>query len=250
MKRLICIICALGFATPTWIAQEPNYEAWKLPNRLERWQGLSQNMTVHNMYVLIEEMYYLPKKSWPEPLKQILLKMTIAHEKLVKTKWSGEPVIIPDFANDMCGEVDAQIHTMVSWQNDPRFISFQSSFLGQGLAARGLAKIGEPAFEAVIEALEKDKVHATRTIKKWMNNENSFLHRDPVKQTRVQQALIGMTQRKSRGWVHAIDVLRFFPSSEVFVLLETISRTDPKMRNGQYPLRARAQKSLEYLRSH
>ena len=71
MRHLVFLICILGFVTSSWAEQQPNYEAWKFPDRLERWQGLSRDMNYTRMFILIEEMYYLPRKPWSEPLNPI-----------------------------------------------------------------------------------------------------------------------------------------------------------------------------------
>ena len=256
MKRLICILVVLGWVSVGWAERNPIYKNWLTPERLERWQGLSQNMNYTNLYTLIEEMYYLEKKPWAEPVKRILLKMTETMMTLQKARAEGKPVILPDHiaqAGPGCQETDSYLDEMVSWQDDPRFIKFQSTFWGGGLASRGLARIGEPAFETVINSFERKPIplEAVRTLANMMQKEDSFLHRDPVKQLLAQRALIKAVHvdyKPMRLW--AVDALRYFPNAEVFTLLETISRGDPWVKNGKYPLRTRAQQALEYLRNH
>ncbi len=249
MRRLICVIFVFGFINSGWAERNPYYKDWLTPERLERWQKLSQNMTYHDLYTLIQEMYYLEEKPWSEPLKQILLKMTTAYEEMRQARLIGKPIIIPDLTGEVRGDLNAQLHEMVSWQNDPRFIVSQSNYLGQGLAARGLARIGEPAFEAIIKALEIPGSYAMETVQILMKNEDSFLNQDPAKQAIVQRALLKQIKTK-RGQVHAIITLRYFPTQEVFTLLKTISETDPKMRNGTYHIRSIARESLEYLQNN
>ena len=83
MKRLICVVCVLGFKGSAVAAvgvsgaeRNPEYKNWLTSERLARWQELSKDMTYYNLYTLMEEMYHLPQEPWSESLRQILLKMT------------------------------------------------------------------------------------------------------------------------------------------------------------------------------
>ena len=152
MKHVICIICLIGS-----IATSHAEQNWPTPERLERWERLSENSTYHDLYVLMEEMQYLPNESWPDPLKQILLKMAITYQQMLKDIQEGRPVIVPEhIAADKSSETDFLLYDMVTWQKDPQFIFFFENFDLRGAAVEGLVGIGEPAFEAVIRAFDRE----------------------------------------------------------------------------------------------
>lgn len=228
--KLLYIALLLSFTSPGWAEEEVNIRAARHPDRLERWQRISQNMSLHNMYVLVLEMYRLERKPWPEPFKQILSKMAHRYDEMVKAIEAGEPIIIPEIAEGDCGEINAQLYELISWQNDPRFIPFQISYLG-GIAALGLANIGEPAFEPVIEALENDKSYAIATLQYMMEDENGFLRNDPAKQAIVRKLLMNATRGK-RYKNHAMRALRYFPHPETTTFLEGVINMDRSMRRG------------------
>lgn len=255
MKHLISIFCVLVLASAVWAKRNPYYDNWLTPERLERWQDLSQNMDANDLYTLIEEMYYLPKEPWPESTKSILLKMTQLHRQRRLDQQAGNPIIIPDIVMNSDGEIDALLDEMVSWQNDPRFIEFQKDYPGQGLSARGLAKIGEPAFDVVLKKLKEYHPYSIWTVRLWMQNKDSFLHQNRLKLSTVRSVLIQSAKppiegerKDSRGL--AIAALRYFPDPEVFTLLKQISLTDTQLIGGKYLLRTGAQESLEYMRNH
>ena len=257
MKRFFVVVLVLSLVGTVRAERNPKYENWLTPDRLERWQSLSQDMDYTNLYTLMHELYYLPNTPFEEPLKQILFKMGVTYKAMLKDIRAGTPIIVPEFvAEDKCGEISGNLYEMMSWQDDPRFIHFQADFAGGLLAARGLARIGEPAFEAVIKAFEVKGYssvifNAAKTIELMMQTEDSFLRTDLTKYTIARSTLLRIAQNgTSTARAGAIDALRYFPDNEVSSILETISRTDPRMVNGRYPLRARAQEALEFMRAN
>ena len=257
MKRLICVVCVLGFIGVSGAERNPEYKNWLTSERLARWQELSKDMTYFNLYTLMEEMYHLPQEPWSESLRQILLKMTTTYKQMLKDRAAGKPIIVPDFvASDKCGEIDGYLYDMVIWQKDSRFLFFFQNFGLGGAAVDGLAGIGEPAFEAVIKAFDREGyavLHdkAAKTLDLMLQEEDSFLKTNLQKRAIAKQVLVKVA--RTGDWVNrasAIDALRFFSDVEVSALLETIRQTDSWQVNGQYPLRERAQNSLEYLQSH
>ena len=228
------------------------------PERSARWQQLSQDMTYIDLYTLMEEMSKLKKSPWDEPEKQILLKMTETMTRLQQDLLNDRPVILPEymagpFTEKNCQDYDSILYEMVSWQDDPRFIEFQSTFWGQGISARGLARIGEPAFETVIASFDRDPffVESIQTLENMMEDKDSFLHKDHAKRAQAQQALIKALHFKGKtAQLGAAYALRYFPSHETIVLLETISLNDPWMEvNGRFPLRSRAREALKFMRA-
>ena len=201
-------------------------------------------MTYRNLFILIDEMYHLSRNPWPEPLKQILLKMTERFAEIREAELTGMPLIVPDGVRSDSGEDVAQLHEMVSWQDDPRFILFQSDFFGQGMAARGMARIGEPAFDAVVKSIEKSRgSYAIETVHILMENEDSYLYQDLTKQDILRNVLItAINKKERRSPSHAISALRHFPHQDTFTLLNTIIRERP----GSLPMR-RAQEALTHL---
>ena len=253
MKRYIFVITVLSLTSTTWAERNPIYKDYLTPERLDRWRGLSQSMNYTNLYTLMHEMYYLPETPFSEPLKQILLQMGTAYKELIRAQRKNEPVILPDkVARDRCGEISGNLYEMMSWQDDPRFIDFQANYAGGLLAARGLARIGEPAFDTVIKALQVEgypsvPYSAAKTIELMMQKEDSFLRTDLSKHTIARNALMAIAHSNdSTIRIGVIDALRFFPGGDISDLLRTISLTDPRMVNGRYPLRARAQEALTF----
>lgn len=253
MKRFVFVTAVLFLTTAVVAERNPYYDNWLTPERLARWQNLSQNMDYVDLFTLIEEMYYLERRPWGEPEKQILLKMTETRMRLAQDRLAGRPVIVPDHVLKVDEPIEALLDEMVSWQDDPRFIEFQVTFIGGGLAARGLARIGESAFDAVVAAFDKKLIRsgAPWAIRLMMEKENGFLRNDPVKYAMAKRALIKAT-RSTIGTtqLYAIDALRYFPDPEVFTLLETISTDDSWPRQDPiFDLRARAQEALKYMRA-
>ena len=261
MKYLICFFSLLVFAIPSFgeveFERKAIYKDWLTPERLERWQGLSRELTYYNLYVLMEEMYYLPREPWPESTKQILLKMAKSYRQLLKDRKAGKPIIVPDFvAADKCGEASAYLYDMVACQNDPRFLFFWDNFNGGGASVEGLARIGEPAFEMTIRSFDRvgyPVLHweAAKTLELMLEKKDSFLKTDLEKRAVARQALLRAAQ--SNNWTvrhGAINTLRYFPDKEVVGLLERISLTDPRIVNGQHPLRSRALEALHYMRAN
>ncbi len=52
MKRLICVVCVLGFIGVSGAERNPEYKNWLTSERLARWQELSKDMTYYNHYTL------------------------------------------------------------------------------------------------------------------------------------------------------------------------------------------------------
>ena len=102
---------------------------------------------------------------------------------MLKDRAAGKPIIVPDFvASDKCGEIDGYLYDMVIWQKDSRFLFFFQNFGLGGAAVDGLAGIGEPAFEAVIKAFDREgyavlHAKAAKTLryiqKLWMRQKKS-----------------------------------------------------------------------------
>ncbi len=256
MKRLICIICILGFAGIS-NAKQPTQE------HIERWQNLSENLTYYNLYVIMDEMQNFSLKPWPEPLRQVLLKMAITFKQMSKDRAAGKPIILPDkfgprgIDDGKCdGEIDDVLIEAIVQQKDPRFLFFFKDWGLGGWPGDGLAGIGEPAFETIIKGLNRKNsvdapYQASRALGLILQEENNFLKTDLQKREIAKRALINLAQNHGRpGQFGAISTLRFFPSTDVIKVLETISLTDPYRSGGQFPLRVRAQESLEYLRTH
>lgn len=256
MRRLVFVLAVWGLTTDVVAERNPIYDNWLTPERLVRWQELSQNMTYVDLYTLIEEMFYLEEKPWGEPEKQILLKMTETMIQLRQDRLEGRPVIVPEHvvASMKDEPVDLLLDTMVSWQDDPRFIKFQSTYEGQGLSARGLARIGEPAFATVMESFNRKPppIEAIRTLENMIKKEDSFLLHNTDKRRTAQTALFKVLKSEgttARLW--AVDALRHFPDRAVFLELETISLNDSWVDgNGHYPLRSRAQEALKFMRAN
>lgn len=256
MRYWISVIVLLGMVATVTAERNPKYENWLTSERLTRWQNLSQNMTYVDLYTLMGEMYYLDRKPWGELEKQILLKMTETMTQLQQDRLANKPVIVPDYVTkgEGCQEYDITLDEMVSWQDDPRFIKFQSTFYESALAARGLARIGEPAFDAVIKAFDKKPIRdgAPWAIRLMMAKEDGFLRNDPAKYVLAKRALMKATRSEDQiTQLFSIDALRYFPDQEIFDLLENISLNDTwREGNGSFPLRSRAQEALKFMRAN
>ena len=59
MKILICIIGILGFIGTVEAERNPRYKNYATPERLERWQGLGENLTYYNtVYIDARDVLY------------------------------------------------------------------------------------------------------------------------------------------------------------------------------------------------
>ena len=253
MKFLIRIVAVLGFiGTVEALELNPIYKNYATPERLERWQGLSENMSYHDLFVLAQEMNYMPERPWPEPYKQILLKMGRKYRQYLIDK-HNLPIILPDFVvNDRCGEIYSNIAYMINWQEDPRFVFFYDGYSGGGAMVKGLAGMGPAAFEVIIKKI-KAKGYAvvplmgTRALNLIMEKEDNFILQDPVKYNIAQEALIEATRSDNPSTINgAIKSLRYFPSDRTKSALETISLEKP---SSHFDGRARqtAKSSLQYI---
>ena len=254
MKILIYIISLWGFIGVAEAGERnPMYKNYATPERLARWQGLSENMSYHDLFVLMQEMYYMPKNPWPEPYKQILLKMARKYRQLLVDETNNVPIILPDFVvDDPCGEIYSYISDMVNRQKDPRFVFFYDGYSGGGLMVRGLAGMGPAAFEIIIREIKLRKyavvpLMATRTLNLIMEKEGNYISRDPEKFNIAQEALIEATRSDNPSTINgAIKSLRYFPSDRTKTALETISLEKP---SSHFDGRARqtAKSSLQYI---
>lgn len=235
-------------------AQERHYPP---PEQLAKWQSLSDNIDYRSWWFLMEDMYFLPKEPWPEEYKLILLRMCEYQMYRWELAKAGKPLPV-DPEMEGHGETAGNIHDMVSWQSDPRFIPFQANFGGGRLSAIGLARIGEPAFETVIEAFGKYDPNiyplvsfdAAQALELMMKDKEGFLYRDSPKRAIARGKLLDMARSEDHfRRAGAVRALRYFPHPEVFTLLEAIHQNDPRIVKGRYTIRIEALKSLQILRS-
>lgn len=152
---VMILFSSLGYANadkPIIHFSSWNQDSYPDSQQTQTWQEQLANGDAMVMYGISQRLYRLPREPWPEPIRAILY-------DIIQNYYIGEKRHtwrIPTTV-DKCGEHYGEIMEMASWQEDACFAPFLAESLGSGqLAARGLIKIGEPAFEFIMSVLKRD----------------------------------------------------------------------------------------------
>ena len=225
---------------------------YPLGQQLNVWQTMIAQEDFRTAYGLIDSLYRLPREPWPEPLRAILLKICDLHMARVDSIRSGYQI---ERDPKVEGESIGNLYEMVVWQADRRFIPFLADFGGHLLSSRGLAAIGEPAFDVVIEALHRSEYPsaqfaAAKALELMMEKEHGFLRPGQEKREIARKALLRVVRSEDElARMGAIDALKHFPDQEIISLLDSLSQHDTYTVNGRYPVRKRAQEAMQFIRS-
>ncbi len=196
----------------------------------------------------------LPKEPWPDQAKQLLLKIAewdvTRVDSLRKGLSTGQ---IPEgFDHDSREAFAGNLELLISSQEDIRFLFFLKDRLGGGLiAARGLASIGEPAFNVLIQELNRDGKWSSQSDAVWglilmLKKEQGFLSTNQQKRQILKGTLMRSVRTKGL-WtrLRAIDALAHFQDEEVKTLLDSLIKHDTLTINNRYPIRDRAKDVLQ-----
>ena len=249
--RLAVILALLGVILPTHLvageAPVPSEQQFRV------WQDSITKGNVQVMYETSYKLYRLPFKPWPESARKLLLTIIEKYDAFEAAitegkpiDWTGKPVDLGHYLGDLV--------EMATWQADSRFVPFLAENLGGGtLPARGLAAIGEPAFDQVIQELHRDgwssQRGAAKALELMLKADLPFL-RAGAKRDRARESLLRVA--RSRYYLsrkRSIDALRYFNNKAVFALLDSLSQHDMYTIDGRYPVRKRAQEAMHYIRS-
>ena len=206
------------------------------------------------IYALVNKtLIKLPGEPWPEPAKQLLLKIArwdmARVDSLRKGLQTGQ---IPEgFDHDVREAFGGNLELLISSQEDIRFLSFLKDRLGGSLlAAKGLASLGEPAFNIFLKELNREGEWTSQPDAVWgltlmLQKERGFLHTNQQKRQILRSVLMQSVQTKGISTrLRAIDALSHFRDEEVKTLLDFLSKHDTLLINGKYPIRDRAKSVL------
>lgn len=216
---------------------------------VNEWKQEVLNGKISGLYYVSDRLKKLPREPWPEDWRSLLLYITQRHVAIrdsireIKNVDFGDP----KFKKSWLGEYVGNLVEMASYQGDSRFVPFLAEHLGSGkLAARGLAKIGEPAFDTVIEALYQDgwstQPNAAYTLDLMLKQSNGFLDTDSLKRETAKQGLLHVARVNfMESKLRAMDALKHFAKSpEVVTLIDSIYRHDETNVDGRYFVREKA----------
>ena len=232
-------------------------------HRIENWEEAFNNGDWQARYGLVDSLYKLPHQPWPEPLRELLLKiaewdmtridsMRNAYDANGNLKYQVE-----GFSHDSRETFAGNLKKLVVSQEDKRFVPFLAGRLGGGmLTVRGLAAIGEPAFDSLIAASYRDgwssQADAARALGLILAKRQNFLERNEQKRETAKRALLHVVRAPEHNHrIRAINALVYIPDAEVTALLDSLSQYDNyEDRKGRYRVREKAQEALQRLRGN
>ncbi len=230
--------------------------AYPSDQQIQAWKDQISEENISVIYSVADKLYGLPREPWSEPLRVILLNLIERHTAIREALQRGQELNWgdPKFKKVWLGEYAGNLVEMATWQADRRFILFLGEHIGGGmLAARGLAAIGEPAFDMVIQKLRRDgwssQQGAAKALELMLKADLPFL-RAGGKRDHARESLLRVARSKyDFSRMSSIDALRYFNDKAVFALLDSLSQHDMYTIDGRYPVRKRAQEAMQFIRS-
>lgn len=226
---------------------------------VDEWKQEILNGKISGLYYVSDRLKKLPREPWPEDWRSLLLYITQRHVAIrdsireIKNVDFGDP----KFKKSWLGEYAGDLVEMASHQADARFVPFLAEHLGSGkLAASGLAKIGEPAFDTVIEALYQDawstQPNAAYTLDLMLKQSNGFLDSDSLKRETAKRGLLHVARVNfMQSKLRAMDGLKHFAKSpEVLALIDSIYQYDETNVDGKYFVKERAGDILQAIQTN
>lgn len=213
--------------------------------RLRAWRFMTESLNYPTAYTLIDTLATLPKESWPEPYRQVLLNLCDFYMMKAKDKHSWDIIGEAGLRNRQGFE----LYQFVLLQMDNRLLPFNINFGGY---LRGGESLDAIVFDYLAETLHQDK---SLERQKYLLNHSVMpeLIFDPrgsifklselpvetqIQQKRLRKALFKAAQSQ---WIEiryaAVANLGYAPTEEAIEYLTQISEEDPYMVDGKYPLR-------------
>lgn len=216
-------------------------------------QILDSGYSAKNIIDISNKIYHMPREEWPENARALLMTLTNQLIKVRKVLLLGEGYIlwqgpVPEL-RDFNG-LASNLIELAAYQKDARYVPFIARYLGSGLlAVDAMQAIGEPAFEATLEKLNKKhdgwsiQTGALKVFKIWLEKQTPFLQSGPNRQLLKQRLLRVAQESHDADKGNAIGVLKYINEPDVITRLTAISRNELLANN----VRASARASLEFL---
>ena len=250
MRLSICFVI-VAFAQSVWgRCPAPTVQ------EIQEWEQRLDQGKNSLAYEIADRLYHLPEEPWSEDHKRLLLRVLNRHQEIRAALRSNRLVIWEGTVPKDRGHYAGNMVQMASWQKDPRFIPFIADHIGGGvLPERSLADLGKSAFSAVMDNLNarydgwSNQDGAVGVCEIWLANRIPFLQ-NGEKRERLKTELFRMSRVAVENTrMRAIDGLRYFNEPEVIARLEDMSRNDLFTLDGKFPVRARAQEALKFMRA-
>ncbi len=207
-------------------------------------------------YALIDSLFLLPVEPWPEPYREILLKIGDFYRVQDGAPQRAYYIFKDAKLDDGQG---LKLYQLLVWQSDKRSLPFWDEF---GVFLYNIQSPQLPYRKVATEAIvdhtikilsQEESLEAQNTIVRMLRsmiNEQYLFSYEPaqkqqVRRRRIREALFKAAQSPNVDTRHeAIRLLIYFPNDQVEEFLLQVSRTDPHRVEGQYPIRQKARDIL------
>ena len=211
---------------------------------------------IRTMESMVDRLYRLPHKPWPEPARKMTLYIINRYfrernpitSEIVDSE-TGEKLEYRDHE----GIIEWRLLQMANWQKDPRFVPFFVMNITARPAIQGLMDIGAPSFEPLLYVLrDTRKPHVQREAAKvfeaMLKADLPFL-RDNEERRRLKNALIEFSHTEFYEYrITTISALKYINDPAVVALLDSLSQHDEYYRGDPYPVREKAREALRFMR--